>query len=160
MRKGVLALTLGCSVLAPALFGQSPQIIWQQTVDSDRVNCCAFTSDGSELITGSSDRLIHFYDPNSGNVLQTLDSGAAAIHANSVECLAVNSSGTLLATVCSNYLRLWDLPSGTQHAVDADPSWNVWVDFAPGGGTIAVASFDGTIRLFDNSGNQLKVFPS
>lgn len=149
-------------LLAPLnLWAQgSPQIVWQADADSDRVNCLEFTPDGGKLITGSSDRLINIFDSGSGQVLQTLDSAAAYVHASSVEGLSINSSGSMLATVCSNYLKFWDLSSGNEHVVDVDPNWNVWVDFSPGGNAVALASFDGTIRIFDTAGNQLKVFPS
>ncbi|HWD20898.1 MAG TPA: hypothetical protein VHB20_16650 [Verrucomicrobiae bacterium] len=159
MRKGALIIILGLA--AARVFGQgSPSIIWQQTVDSDRVNALQFTSDGSVLITGSSDRLIHRYNAADGTVIQTLDSGAPDIHNSSIESLSVNSAGTMLATVNYQQLKLWDLPSGAEHAITADTDWDVWCNFSPDGRWIATASFDSLIKIWNTDGALLKTFTS
>src|SRR4051812_35310395 len=82
-----------------ALSQTSPDIIWQQATNSDRINCVAFSRDGSQFITGSSDRLIEIWNASNGALLQTLNATAAEVHDNSVESLAISSDGSKLVTV-------------------------------------------------------------
>jgi len=145
---GGLMAVLGA--MAPmAMRGQgSPAIIWQQTLDSDRINTLRFTADGSQLITGSSDRLIYFWNAANGTPLRNWDNSAPDVHDSSVECLALNPAGTVLATVNYQQLKLWSGPGGNVRVINADTDWDVWCDFSADGTMVATASFDTYIKVW------------
>ena len=83
-----------CALGGATLPAQSPNILWQQQQNSDRINAVVFTSDGSTLITGSSDRLINFWRASDGALLRVLNSNAP-LETVSVRPLAPRS--TLIA---------------------------------------------------------------
>jgi len=56
---GVIAFVVSLFCSTTKVSGQgSPNIVWQQKQNSDRINSVVFSPDGGTFITGSSDRLI------------------------------------------------------------------------------------------------------
>lgn len=163
-RLGPLKSSAGWCLLAlalsqvTALSQSSPDIIWQTATNSDRINTCTFSHDGSKFIAGSSDRLINIWNAADGTLLQTLDANAAEIHDNSVESLAINSSGTKLVSVNYRAVKLWTLPAGTLQTLSGHTDWVVGCAFSPNGNTFATASFDTTIKVWSSSGALIKTF--
>lgn len=152
--RQTLAALAGALLLPFLAHAQSLDIIWQASVNSDRVNTLQFTPDGTELITGSSDRLIHVFNANTGEVLQTLDSNAPDVHASSIECLAINPTNpNQIATVSSNIERIWDLSTGKETVLGQSytiyNSWEVWAAYSPDGTYMATAEFTGDLRIWN-----------
>ena len=138
------------SLMAPlTVWSQgSPGIIWQQTLNSDRINAVVFSPDGSKLYSGSSDRLINIWDANSGTLLQVLNSNAAPVHASSIESLAISPNGSRLASVSYQSVKLWNLSSGAAQSLSGHTDWVVDCSISPNGTYLATASFDSTIRIW------------
>ena len=140
-------------------YGQgSPEILWQRRENSDRINTVAFSSDGRTFITGSSDRLINFWNTADGTLLRVLNTNAPQLHESSIESVAITSDGTRLATGSYRVAKLWRLPAGTaQNLVHSD--WVVGVAFSPDGSLLATACFDRSIRIWRSSdGAQVRSF--
>ncbi len=152
-RHPVLRLTVALfGVLSPfsssSLQAQTPELIWQQQQNSDRINAVVFSSDGNTFITGSSDRLINFWRASDGTLLRILNTNAPAVHESSIESLAVTSDGNYLASASFQVVKLWNLSAGTVQVLNAGTNWNVGVAFSPGGTYLAGASFDTKIRIW------------
>ena len=143
-----------------ALSQTSPDIIWQAVTNSDRINTCTFSHDGSQFIAGSSDRLINIWRASDGTLLQTLDANAVEIHNSSIESLAINSAGTKLVSVNYQTVKLWTLPAGTLQTLGGHTDWVVGCAFSPNGNTFATASFDTTVKVWNSNGSLLKTFTS
>ncbi len=137
-------------ILAPSLLrGQgSPNILWQQQRNSDRINACVFAPDGNTFITGSSDRLINFWRASDGTLLKTFNSGAAYVHASSIESLAITLDGSRLASTAYKVAKLWTVASGAVMVLNGHTDWVVGCAFRPGGANLATASFDKTVKIW------------
>lgn len=131
------------------LHGQgSPNIVWQQQRNSDRINACVFAPDGNTFITGSSDRLINFWRASDGALLKTFNSGAAYVHESSIESLALTVDGTKLASTCYKVAKIWNVASGAVMILNGHTDWVVGSAFRPGGANLATASFDKTVKIW------------
>jgi len=166
-RIGPLKSSVGVCLVAFALspftaFSQSssPDIIWQAATNSDRINTCTFSHDGSQFISGSSDRLINIWNASDGTLLQTLDTSAAEIHDNSVESLAISPNGTKIVSVSYKAVKVWTMPAGTLQTLGGHTDWVVGCAFSPSGTIFATASFDTTIKVWNSTGTLLKTFTS
>jgi uncharacterized repeat protein (TIGR02543 family) len=165
-RLGPLKSSAGWCLLALALSPftvlsqSSPDIIWQSATNSDRINTCTFSHDGTKFIAGSSDRLINIWNAADGTLLQTLDASAPQIHNSSVESLAINPAGTKLVSVNNQQVKLWTLPAGTLQTLSGHTDWVVGCAFSPNGNIFATASFDTTVKVWNSTGTLLKTFTS
>ncbi|HZM06074.1 MAG TPA: Ig-like domain-containing protein [Candidatus Saccharimonadales bacterium] len=151
---------LGLELLAPPWVqaGGSPDIIWQQSLNSDRINSVAFSPDGSTLISGSSDRLINIWNASDGTLEKVLNSGAPDVHPSSVECVAIDPAApNLIASVNAEWSPLgidaehfWRLPAGTEENLSAPSptNWMVWCAFSPNGQYFAAACFNQQVRVW------------
>ena len=156
-RLGELVLALSA---LDAKAQTSPEIIWQRQENSDRINSVTFSSDGNTFITGSSDRLINFWNTADGTLLRVLNSNAPPVHESSIESVAITSDGTRLATASYRVAKLWRLPAGTSQNL-AHSDWVVGVAFSPSGALLATASFDRSIRVWRSSdGAAVRSFPN
>jgi WD40 repeat protein len=148
-----LGFLVGLGLLIPVSLhaGGSPNIIWQQSLDSDRVNGVAFSKDGSMLVTGSSDRLVYVYNAADGTVLKTLNSNAPAIHPSSQESVAFDPANSdLIGSVNADAEHIWNWSTGAE--VDLTPpnptNWMVWCAFSPDGKYFATSCFNGNTYLW------------
>ena len=135
--------------------GLNPDDAFQIT---DRpTTCAAFSPDGDALATGARDGSIALRDVRSGKVTAYLQKpGAAAVTA-----LAFSPDGRYLASASSVgtatapgrglfAIKLWDVAARAHVADLGGPSHRIpSIAFAPDGKTLAAATADGTIQVWD-----------
>jgi WD40 repeat protein len=115
----------------------------------------AFSSDGSRLVTGGSDKLARVWNSRTGRRLLELDG-----HAGRVLDVAFSPLGTEVATASTDgTARIWDAETGELVAplfghTDAVRT----VEFAPDGLSVVTSSDDGTARTWALNGRRLATF--
>ncbi len=129
----------------------------------DKVSRLAFSPDGKMLATGCWDSVARLWDAISGKQLHALKGHGFPIYA-----LAFSPEGATLATGSGDYRVLfWDVATGQAVTVSRPDNQQpvpktirgggaiVSLSFSPGGETIAVASFDRTVKLYSAANLQL-----
>ena len=121
----------------------------------DFVNCVAFSPDGRQLATGSSDNLAKVWDAVNGRNILTLKG-----HEGRVTSVAWSPDGKRLATGSDDKtVKVWDAVSGHELLVlrghDAGVSSVAW---SPDGKRLVTGSYDRTAKVWDSvSGKGLLV---
>ena len=136
-----VALTLGeDGFLLCSLKGRRSRRL---TAHFDQGKWATFSPDSRLLATASSDATIKLWAVGSGRELATLRG-----HLTSVSAVAIAPDGrTIVSVEPQQGLRFWDLPTLREVAVVSMPSADEWLQFAPGGNTLAVSLAGGGIRL-------------
>ena len=130
------------------------------------VGALAFAPDGQSLISGASytDRLIHRWNPNTGERLATWRGHTSAVYA-----LAMSRNGQrALSASYDGSSRLWDVATGRQLGQIGKHTKAIWsADLAPDGTTVATVDNDrallwqvaGTkpLRSFKHGGRVMQV---
>ena len=114
------------------------------------VSSVLFSPDGKTLISGSWDKTIRFWDAHTGEHKKTFVW-------DTISCLALSSDGQMLASggVFSRRnsitpISLWNVKTGAEKKTFmGHTEWINGVLFSPDGETLASASRDGTILLWD-----------
>ena len=138
------------SVPNPASLVQSPPrvlpLLRTLTGHSGPVNSVAFSRDGRTLASGSADKTIGLWNPDTGQWLGTLIG-----HTGGVNSVAFSPDGRILASASDDRtVRLWNPATGqllralTGHSAPVNS-----VAFSPDGRILASGSDDKTIRLWD-----------
>ncbi len=109
-----------------------------------QVHSLAFTEDGLSLVSGGRDDIIHVWNPESGELLQTLKSGASGLGP-----LAFARDGSLVAAHWRQLQQVWiyEVASGAQVAQLPVPRASS-LDLSPGGDRLLVSSTEG-LGLWD-----------
>jgi serine/threonine protein kinase/dipeptidyl aminopeptidase/acylaminoacyl peptidase len=120
----------------------------------DQVYTLSFSPDGTQLATGSNDRLIRIWDLRTGNILRLLEG-----HTDSVTGVSFTPDGQTLLSSGDSTIRLWDVASSREIKRFEGHEGTVYsAVFTPDFTRIVSAGSDQTIRIWDReTGEQLRV---
>jgi WD40 repeat protein len=123
---------------------------------TDQVTSLAFAPNGEWFATGSQDKTIRLWDTATGAPRLTLTG-----HTDPVQDVAVNSTGTLIASAGGfhtgpqdtndrNCVKVWNAESGTERCLLKGHTDSVCcVAFSPRNSQLTSGSEDGTIKVWD-----------
>jgi WD40 repeat protein len=112
---------------------------------------CAFSPDGSLLVTVSDDGTARLWRTAAGT-----QQGVLSGHTGGVWDCAFSPDSTLLATVSDDRTaRLWRIEDGTSMALTGHTDWVTACAFSPDGALLATTSNDQTARLWQTADGTL-----
>jgi WD40 repeat protein/serine/threonine protein kinase len=120
------------------------------------VTSVAFSPDGGQMISGSSDRTVRLWDAASGRCIRALEG-----HSDGVNTAAFLPNGTqMLSGSDDNSLRLWDAATGKSlRRFDGHTGAVRSVALSPDGRQAVSASWDATLQLWElATGRSLRCF--
>lgn len=113
-----------------------------------------YSKDGKLLATASQDRTIKIWDPKSGRLIRTLNSGGP------VNTIVLDHDGERLVSAGDDHvITLWDVASGQVVRTFRGHSRTIHsIDLSPDSKLLASSAADGTIRIWElESGRSLHV---
>jgi WD40 repeat protein len=109
------------------------------------LNAVAFSTDGGTVATSSDDHTIRLWEAASGSPRGILHG-----HIDEVHSLAFNPDGRLASSSLDKTIRLWDLASGQTLLILKGHAGRIrCIRFSPDGRTLASASDDRTMKLWE-----------
>ena len=112
----------------------------------DRVNTVVFSSDGKQIISGSSDKSIKIFNASTGRVIRTISD-----HQHSIQSIAFNSNGRQIAAGYGNgTIKLWNAATGREiRTMTGNQRLIYSAAFSPDKRHIVFGLNDGTVKLWD-----------
>jgi WD40 repeat protein len=128
------------------------------TGHSGFVNACAFSSDGTRILSASDDKTLKLWDVETGTEIHTFSG-----HTESVNGCAFSPDGTkILSSSADKTLKLWDTETGTAIRMFSGHTTSMLVEssvFSPDGTKILSASGIKTLKLWDTeTGTEIRTF--
>jgi WD40 repeat protein len=115
---------------------------------------CAFSPDGSHIVSASEDNTLKLWDAKTGAELATLTGHTKAVWA----CAFSPDGRRIVSGSLDMTLKLWDAQTGAERATLTGHTW--WVNacaFSPDGSHIVSASEDKTLKLW-NAGTGVQIW--
>lgn len=117
----------------------------------DKVNVVAFSPDGSQILTGSSDHNLRLWNSQGEAIGQPLKG-----HTDNVTAAVFSPDGKLIASGSKDKtIRLWDKFRNLIKSFDSHQDGITAIAFSPNGQLIVSSSDDGTVHLWDIQGNPI-----
>jgi WD40 repeat protein len=106
----------------------------------------AFSPDGKQVVSSSSDRTIRLWDAATGAALQTLEG-----HTDYISSVAFSPDGKQVVSGSDDRtVQLWDAATGAAlRTLEGHTSYITSVAFSPDGKQVVSGSGDQTVRLWD-----------
>jgi WD40 repeat protein/CHAT domain-containing protein/tetratricopeptide (TPR) repeat protein len=101
---------------------------------SDHLNAVAFSPDGRQVLSGSTDRTVKLWDVSTGALLRTLE------HASRVNGVAFSPDARLGVSASDDQIKLWDMQSGRLLRTLRRTGGLYCILFSPDGKRLAVCS--------------------
>lgn len=118
---------------------------------SDAVDACAFSPDGSRIVSGSYDKSLKIWDAKTGRLLSTISGHPGAVHScdfSTTGEFVVSGSGDKESGV----VGVWDANTGTQvRQLEGHQGAVLHCRFSPDGKRMVSASLDRTLRVWDTN---------
>ena len=119
------------------------------------INAVAFSSDGTQIVSGSDDKSVRVWDASTGVGVKVLKG-----HTGLVNSVAFSSDGTqIVSGSYDNSVRVWDASTGAEVKVLKGHTGSVYsVAFSGNGTQIVSGSDDNSVRVWDAlTGAEVKV---
>ncbi|MGI2906070.1 nSTAND1 domain-containing NTPase [Tolypothrix sp. VBCCA 56010] len=118
------------------------------------VNSVSFSPDSQTIASGSADKTIKIWRISDGTLLKTLTGHTAAV--NSV---AFSPDGKIASGSADKTIKIWRISDAMPKTISAHSDQVTSVSFSPDGKTLASASFDTAIKLWNfQDGTLLQTF--
>ncbi len=123
---------------------------------SDWVTACAYSSDGTRILSASHDKTVREWDRHTGRELQHFDGRSDEINA----CAYSPDGSRILSASSDKTVREWDRHTGRElQRFKGHSSWVHACAYSPDGSRILSASSDKTVREWDRyTGRELQRF--
>jgi len=117
---------------------------------TDQVNSLVFSSDGTSLVSGGSDRTVKLWDVQTGGVVTTFSG-----HSGWVLSVSISADSTMIASASSDStIHLWDIQKGECHHVIKQQSSVHCVCFSPTDPQYLLSKSGNEIWQWDINGHQ------
>ena len=120
---------------------------------TDRVNCTAFSLDGTSLVSGSCDMTVKLWDVQTGGVVKTFYG-----HTDLVWSVAISADYTTVASGSDDHtIRLWDIKSGECNHTIKQGCSVYYVVFSPMDPQHLMSISNWKVWQWGANGNQIKL---
>ena len=125
-------------------------------IDTQSIDSIAFSPDGKAIASGRRNGKVILWDAISGEKIATFIGHTSYNRGIAIRSIAFSPDGKMIASGGSYWedktVRLWDVATATEHAtLTAHTGSITGVTFSPDGRTLASASRDGTVLLWEYS---------
>ena len=123
----------------------------------DRVNSCAFSPDGKQIISASKDKTLKLWDVFTGKEIRTFNGHVSEVYG----CIFSPDGTRILSSSLNNTLKLWDAHTGRLIHTFSDSGQILGFAFSLKGNQILSYTVEKALKLWDvDTGQKLMIFPT
>jgi len=135
-------------IILDALAGSQIAVLSGHT---GRITCLTYSSDGTLLVSGSSDKTIKLWDVQTGGVIKTLHG-----HTDWVCSVSISADDTMIASASwDKRIFLWNIRTGNCCIIERYEGSIDSVTFSPTNPQLLLSSGDGTVQQWDINGYKI-----